>query len=262
MITVCLNAEAYIEKTVTSVLNQTIPVYEYILIDGKSDDQTNQIIENYRNYFEKKGIRYIHVSEKDAGISDAFNKGIRLSTGDVIGLINANDELISNTNDILNSYYDSATDVWYGNCKWIDLENGIEYERKARPERLSRIRYEMVLIHPSTFINRAAYDHYGLYNTNYKYCMDEELLTRFYEHGASFKYIDQKLTIFKAGGISDKGIKKTLEEGLKLALDIPNSTKYKAYCSYIYKYFRYKISSWMKRKGVYKIVKRDLEKFM
>ena len=79
VVTVCLNAENCIALTMESVLNQTVPVYEYILVDGGSTDRTNEIIEEYKEKFLEKGIRFINISEKDNGISDAFNKGIRLS---------------------------------------------------------------------------------------------------------------------------------------------------------------------------------------
>lgn len=258
MITVCYNAEKTIRKTIESVLNQSRQVYEYILVDGESKDSTNQIIEEYRADFEGKGIRYIHISEKDKGISDAFNKGIKYAQGDFVGLINADDELLLETNKVLNENVEENVDVLYGNCLWIDEIHGIEYERKAVPRKLKNIRYEMVVIHPSTFIKKCTYEKYGLYRIDYKHCMDEELLTRLYEGGAKFKYINNQLTIFRAGGISDSEINKTLNEGLKLALERRPANYIKAYNSYIYKYIRYKVSTILKDLRLYKAVRKDV----
>lgn len=259
IITITHNVENSITRTMNSILNQTFPVYEYILIDGLSEDNTNLLIESYREGFEKKGIRFVHISERDKGISDAFNKGILTATGDLIGLINADDELLPETNKILQVQYQESIDVLYGNCLWMDEINNIKYERKAS-EKLEYIRYEMLMIHPSTFVRKMSYEKYGMFDTAYKYCMDEELLTRFYEGGAKFKYIDRKLTIFRAGGISDKDIITTLNEGLRLALDCKKSNKIKAYSSYCYKYLRYKASALAKRMGLFSIIKRNISK--
>lgn len=259
IVTVTYNAEASIEKTIKSVLNQQIPVYEYIIIDGKSTDKTNDIVEVYRAKFEERNIKFLHISEKDKGISDAFNKGIERASGDVVGLINSDDELLYNTNKILVDNYDDSTDVFYGNCEWIDEKNGIKYERKAQKD-LSNIRYEMVMIHPSTFIKKSAYSYYGNYDITYRYCMDEELLTRFYENGAAFKYIDEKLTKFRAGGVSDITIKKTLKEGIQLALCSEKPRFAKTYIIYFYKYMKYNVSKLLKKVKIYKLVKKDVKK--
>ena len=88
IITVSFNAENCIKKTIKSVLNQIEPVYEYIIIDGASTDKTYNIICSYGEAFKNKGIKYIHCSEPDKGISDAFNKGIKKATGDLVGIIN------------------------------------------------------------------------------------------------------------------------------------------------------------------------------
>lgn len=259
IVTITYNVENSIARTMESVLNQEIPVYEYILVDGLSTDRTNDVIELYHERFEDKGIVFRHISERDRGISDAFNKGIMLATGDVIGLINSDDELMPYTNRVLQENYQENIDVLYGNCLWVDEVNHISYERRASIK-LVKIRYEMVLIHPSTFVKKKSYEKYGLFDTSYLHCMDEELLTRFYESGARFKYINEQLTKFKAGGISDKGITTTLREGLRLALDCERPNRVRAYGSYFYRYIRYLISSKIKRMGLFRIVKRDIKK--
>ena len=88
IITVCFNSEKTIRRTIESVLYQTYPNIEYIIVDGKSTDGTVDIVKEYLPAFQKR-LRY--VSERDKGIYDAMNKGIRLSAGDVIGIINSDD---------------------------------------------------------------------------------------------------------------------------------------------------------------------------
>ncbi len=220
VITISFNAEECISRTINSILAQTLPVYEYIMIDGASKDKTNEIICSYDDEFARRGIRFIHVSEPDAGISDAFNKGIAMATGDLVGIINADDELMVNANEILSQYYsETQADVYYGNCIWVDSEHKIEYISKPHSHNLSMLVYNMILIHPSTFVRKDTYEKYGTFNTTYKYCMDKEFLYRLYKHGAKFLYIDKELTKFKAGGVSDKHTNAVFIEGRHMALE-------------------------------------------
>ncbi|MFG6393868.1 MAG: glycosyltransferase [Lachnospiraceae bacterium] len=218
IITVSLNAEKYIDKTINSILNQTDPVYEYIIIDGNSKDRTYNIICSYEKKFKEKGIRYIYSSDKDRGISDAFNKGIKKATGDLIGIINADDELMPDANKILKKYYEkSNAGVFYGNCLWIDKKRNFSYISRPR-HNLDKLLYNMILIHSSTFVKKDIYNKYGRFKIDYKYCMDKELLYRFYKNGVKFKYIDFVLTKFKSGGISDRNKLNVYKEGSKMAL--------------------------------------------
>ena len=218
IITVSLNAEKYIDKTINSILNQTNPVYEYIIIDGNSKDRTYNIICSYEKKFREKGIRYTYSSDKDRGISDAFNKGIKKATGDLIGIINADDELMPDANKILKKYYEkSNAGVFYGNCLWIDKKRNFSYI--SRPlHNLDKLLYNMILIHSSTFVKKDIYNKYGIFKIDYKYCMDKELLYRFYKSGVKFKYIDFVLTKFKSVGISDRNKLNVYKEGSKMAL--------------------------------------------
>ncbi len=221
IITVCYNAELNIEKTILSVLNQIVPVYEYIIIDGGSTDNTMKIVKSYIEKFLALGVSYIYQSQKDEGISDAFNKGIAISTGELIGLINADDELLKNTSQILQRIYTKDIDIYYGNCIWVDKINNLEFISKPKiqiPCHLGILLYEMVMIHPSTFITLKAYRKVGGYNIQYKYCMDQELLYRMYCAGVKFSYVDKELTIFQAGGISDTNPIKVFNEASRIAI--------------------------------------------
>ena len=104
IITVCYNSEKTISKTIESIINQTYKNIEFIIIDGKSDDKTLEIIDNYKNNISKI------ISEKDNGIYDAFNKGLNICNGDLIGFVNSDDILTPNALEILVKYYNKHTD--------------------------------------------------------------------------------------------------------------------------------------------------------
>lgn len=218
IVTICYNSENCIDKTIRSVLAQTRPVYEYIVVDGGSSDATYEKVCSYEKAFAEKGIIYRHLSEKDRGISDAFNKGIERAEGELIGLINADDELTPDACKFLGQAYEkTAADIYYGNCIWQDGERNRSYLSKPGHE-MSRLLYKMILIHSSTFVTKRAYEQCGLFDITYRYCMDEELLYRMHCGGMKFHYIDEALTVFKSGGISDTQYKAVLREGSRLAL--------------------------------------------
>lgn len=202
IVTVCRNAEKQIEATMRSVLNQEYSDYEYILVDGASTDSTNAIIQRMKELFEKRGISVVHQSEKDEGISDAFNKGVKLSKGEYVILVNAGDRLTANALKTVAENAGGGEDVLYGNILWQDKEKNIEYIRRSK-EKPDTIVYEMSIMHPSAYIRKSAYEKYGYYKVDFRYSMDRDLLARMYTEGASFKYIDATLSIMESGGVSD-----------------------------------------------------------
>ena len=254
IVTVCYNAEQCIDRTIKSVLNQTCPVYEYIIIDGGSKDKTYNRVCSYEKSFAEKGILFKHISERDKGISDAFNKGIKMASGTLIGLINADDELLPETSEILkNECKKIDADIYYGNCYWVDSERNLEYVSKPKHD-LSKLLYNMVLIHPSTFVKKKAYEECGLFDVTYKYCMDKELLYRMYKAGKKFDYIDRCLTKFKAGGVSDTHSKAVFKEGSRMALSYGES-QIKVKSIEIIKTVRNQMVNMIKETRVYRVLK-------
>lgn len=233
IVTVCFNAEKVIGNTIESVLKQSKPIYEYVFIDGCSKDNTVSVIEKYRESFEKIGVKYVVKSEPDKGISDAFNKGVGIATGDLIGIINADDELMPNAHEVLCNVYNENVGVYYGNCWWIDKERNMEYKKKPQKS-LDKLLYDMVLVHPSTFVKKSVYLKCGNFNEKYKYGMDADLLYRIYKAGVRFKYVDEELTKFKAGGVSDVNARAVYREGALRAL------------SYGEPYVKVKVIEWKK----------------
>lgn len=251
IITVSYNAEKCIKSTIESVLYQTKPVFEYILIDGGSNDATYEIICSYRKVFEDKGIIFKCISEKDKGISDAFNKGIERAEGDLVGLINADDELLPDTCQLLSERYSAVqADIYYGNCIWVDDAVNLEYVSKPSHS-LEKLLYYMVLIHPSTFVKKKAYQEVGTYDVSYKLCMDKELLYRMYKSGKQFEYIDENLTKYRAGGVSDKRAIDVYKEGSRMALAY-GEPRAKVWLIQNKKIVRKKIATICKRLPIYK----------
>jgi len=195
IITVCYNSESTIEDTIKSVVSQNYDNFEYIIIDGGSTDGTMDIVGKYRDRIA------VVVSEPDYGISDAFNKGIERTSGEIIGLINSDDILLPGSLSKISTFYSESIDVYSGNVLMWDENTDTHYIRKPdmvfdnihRPFRAS---------HPARFIKKEAYKKYGGYTIELKYMMDVDLLYRFYNMGASFIHIDEVLVKFRLGGIS------------------------------------------------------------
>lgn len=193
IITVCYNSGTTIEETILSVISQDYENYEYFIIDGGSTDETLNIVGKYKDNIS------VVVSEPDKGISDAFNKGILLASGDVIGLINSDDLLAKGALNTLAASYSPEVDVYRGNMIIEDGESGKIYQSRptmffSKTSRISNV------CHPSTFVKKEAYQKWGSYRIEFKYMMDVDLLYRFYFSGAKFKYIDASLAVFRTGG--------------------------------------------------------------
>jgi glycosyltransferase involved in cell wall biosynthesis len=204
IITVVFNNVNTIEKTILSVINQSYKNIEYIIIDGGSTDGTLTIINNYRSY-----ISTI-VSEKDNGIADAMNKGIALATGNLIGLINADDwfepDAINKVARVNSQYPDSiihGSMRVYFNSSTFYLETAV-----AKPN----LKKGMELNHPTVFVPAVLYKEYGLFDTNYRIVFDWELMLRFKISGVNFIKIDDVISNFSVGGVSTTQSKELIEE--------------------------------------------------
>ena len=198
IITITYNSERTLEETIKSVLSQDYSNVEYIIVDGKSKDGTLAIVDKYRNRISKV------ISEPDQGICDAFNKGIRISTGEVIGIINSDDLLLPGAISHLVSVMKPNTDVLYGNGKRL-FEDGSTIPYLAGDYR--KLIYQMTLVHPATFVRRSAYEKYGCFDLQYKGCMDRELLLRMYKKGAVFQKDQFDYAVYRMGGFSDTNFK-------------------------------------------------------
>ena len=193
IITITYNSELHLEETINSIRQQNYSNLEYIIIDGGSTDGTHKIIERYKDFIN------VFVSEKDKGISDAFNKGINRSTGEIIGIINSDDLLEPEALNAIAEAYDPNVDIYSGNVLvWNDRTNQVyEYSPDIVFDCL-KLLYKVA--HPSRFIRKSAYEKWGLYSLDLKYKMDIDLIVRFAKAGAKFIHINRSLARFRKGG--------------------------------------------------------------
>ena len=198
IITVCYNSENTIKKTIESIINQTYKNIEYIVIEGKSTDRTLEVINEYKDKISKI------TSEKDGGIYDAFNKGLKLYTGDVIGFVNSDDVLTPNAIEILVRYYNKypKKDFFFGSVKkhWGVLHG-------FKPWKIF-FSWGFYSSHSTGFyIKKEAATKVGFYNTKYKYSADYDY---FYRMIVKYKLIgigtkkNELFGIFARGGFSSK----------------------------------------------------------
>lgn len=209
IITVCFNAAGTIADTLHSVATQAYADVEHIVIDGGSSDGTQAVILQH-------GSRVAHcVSEPDGGIYDAMNKGVRLASGDIVGILNADD--VYSDSDVLMrvAHYmeDENLDALYGDVEYFLPTNPAVASRRYRSRRFSpaRIGWGWMPAHPSLFLRRRLFDRFGLYRTDYRIAGDYELVARFFKNGQiAYRYLPEVLVKMRTGGVSTGGWKNTL----------------------------------------------------
>lgn len=208
IITSCFNSEKTIEDTIQSVLSQTYPNIEYIIIDGKSTDKTLEIVNNHRDKSTKV------VSEKDNGIYDAMNKGIKLSTGDYILFLNAGDRLSDSIciEALMKSIDSKNALVYYTDVVWVDLNKKVI--RAGLPDiNYSSDLYFKNFPHSGTIYRKSCFVDYGYFRDDLKILADYEMNLRLLiKHRVSYTILDTLLSFFYTGGISTSESGKHLRE--------------------------------------------------
>ncbi len=192
VVTIVYNGAPYIERAVNSVLSQDYADIEYIVVDGGSTDGTLDILQKYKDRIQEI------ISEPDEGISDAFNKGISQCSGDVVGLLNADDQYAPDALKMVAANY-RGDGIYYGNMQMLEdgAPSGIYFPDHQFLEK------DMTLCHPATFISRNLYQKWGVYRKDFRYAMDYELLLRMKSSGVEFIKINDLLAIMATGGVSD-----------------------------------------------------------
>lgn len=195
IITVCYNAEEYIAQTIESVLGQDYSDLEHIIVDGNSRDGTVNIIKEY-----EKDPRLIWISEPDEGIADAMNKGCAIASGEIIAHLNADDyyshaKVISR---VIDCFKHSPEILWLtGGFDFVDSVGQLLKTIRVRRYSFRRLVRGNIILHPSTFIRKAAFDEVGGFDPSLKYCMDYDLFMRLGEIASPY-LLDEQLSCFRS----------------------------------------------------------------
>lgn len=196
IITINYNNASGLKKTVDSVINQKYKDFEYIIIDGKSTDNSVDVIKSINL------PNFNWISEEDSGIYNAMNKGIKMAEGDYLLFLNSGDFLKNNKvlDEVL---FNIKKSVSFIGCNLI-LNYKNEKKIKKHPEKISfSYLLTSTILHPSTFIKKEMFDKYGFYNEENKIVSDWEFFFKAIAlNGESFQKIDKELTIFDMYGIS------------------------------------------------------------
>ena len=209
IITATYNSGATLCDTMESVLRQTYRDIEYLVIDGASKDNTLDIVRNYEPMFNGK-LKYI--SEPDKGIYDAMNKGIRMATGDVVGILNSDDFYTTDTvlEQVAQAMAQTDTDAVYGDVHYVedkDLSRSVRYY-SSRYFKRSLMRFGFMPAHPSFYCRRKVYERYGAFDISYKIAADfENLLRLIFVNKIRTEYIPADFVTMRMGGASSSGLK-------------------------------------------------------
>lgn len=206
IVTVCYNSAKTIEDTLRSIAEQDHPSIEYIIVDGGSTDGTLDLIAKYKDKIS------LVISEPDKGIYDAMNKGILRSTGDIVGLLNA-DDVYANAqilSTVAKTFEDFNPDACHGDLIYFSQDN---------PDKIYRYWQSCDFVpgafakgwtpaHPTFFVKREIYTRYGLFDLSYSMGNDVELMMRFMEkHQIKSHYLAQILVKMRLGGVSNRQFK-------------------------------------------------------
>lgn len=199
IVTVCFNSQKTISQTLESVLNQSYDNIEYIVVDGDSSDNTVEIVRRQEKAFMQKGYTLKIVSEPDKGIYDAMNKGVHISSGELIGIINSDDWYEQDAiAQVVEAYKNDKFDVIYGDLL-VHKQSG-SFVKRAQLRRILSTRHWN---HPTTFITREVYKEYR-YSLESGIYADLDLILKLRKAGKKFVILNRVLANFRFGGISNK----------------------------------------------------------
>jgi glycosyltransferase involved in cell wall biosynthesis len=242
IITISLNSEDHIEKTIESVLSQDYPNIEYWIIDGGSTDRTVEIIRKYED-------KLHYLSEPDKGISDAMNKGIELSKGEIIAHLHSNDTYLPGViSKVVKLFTEHPDRKWlYGDIRCFD-EEGRSRRNVIFPKRYSydyRLLKKMILIsHPAVFVKKEVFNEVGLFNVQYKYAMDYDMWLRI---GAKYDplQVNKVFANFTETGLSSLEAINALKEEYRIRRSLDESLLF-----YMVNYF-----SFLRRRCLFPLIR-------
>lgn len=209
IITVTHNSARFLQDCIRSVGMQSHQNIEYIIIDGNSTDETLSIIERNNNVIQQ------WISEPDHGMYDALNKGMKMATGDIIGILNSDDVLAYDNTiaDIVKCFHENKVDSIYGDLVYVEQENTDKVIRSwhGKPYNRKAFQYGWMPAHPTFYVRREIVESLGGYETHYYSAADYEFMARYlYNHRVSSIYLPNLIVKMRIGGASNKSIYKRL----------------------------------------------------
>ncbi|MDY0102513.1 MAG: glycosyltransferase family 2 protein [Lentimicrobium sp.] len=211
VITICYNSAHSIKTAIDSVLAQTHPDVEYIVVDGKSKDNTVEIIQSYGSGITK------FISEPDRGIYDALNKGIAMASGDVIGFMHSDDLFASDNTlaKVSELFHKTGSDSIYGDLEYVYKEDTNKVLRywKSGNFSIRNLKMGWMPPHPTFYVKRAVYQKYGTFNTDYKIAADYDTMLRFLgKFRISTSYLPEVMVKMRVGGASNRSLKNIIRK--------------------------------------------------
>jgi glycosyltransferase involved in cell wall biosynthesis len=214
IITVCYNSAATIQDTINSVARQSYINKEHIIVDGASKDATMEMVRTSPSVS-------LYVSETDSGIFDAMNKGIKLVSGDVIGMLNADDFYIDNAvlSDVAKVFEDEGVDACFADLFYVsqnDTDKVVRYW-KSKEYKPGLFKKGWMPAHPTFFVRKRIYEKLGAFDLNYKFAADFELLLRFIEKNKiNTVYLPRVILKMRLGGASNKTLKNIITQNKEI----------------------------------------------
>ena len=209
IITITYNSAKTVQRALESVQSQTYKDIEHVIVDGASTDGTKELIEAYAK--QHKNVRWI--SEKDKGIYDALNKGIKLATGDIIGFLHSDDMLYSadSIGQIAAAFEDKNVNVVYGDLQYC---SGGKVVRRWKSNDFNprALKYGWMPPHPTVYVRREVYQQVGEYDEWFRISADYDMMLRIFTAGYKSKYIPEVLVSMETGGASNKNTKARLSK--------------------------------------------------
>ena len=218
LITACFRSAGTLRTALDSVLEQKGVDLDYIVVDGGSDDGTVELLKEYEAQFAGR-MRWI--SEKDRGMYDAINKGIKMATGDVVGILNADDILAEpDTLAQIAAAFADGVDAVYADIRFVKGGDSVEELRDAKTVRYCSaarwkpwmFRFAAMVPHPSFYARRECFERLGMYSLDYRICADFELVLRFLGIAKlPSAYLPQCVVVMRTGGASTAGWRSNVE---------------------------------------------------
>lgn len=211
IITICYNSAHSIADAINSVVSQTYPDIEYIVVDGKSKDNTSDIVRTFGSKVTK------FVSEPDKGIYDALNKGIRMAEGDIIGFMHSDDLFADNRviEKVVKLFQEKNTDCIYGDLQYVyktDTNRVLRYWKSGKFTR-NKLRFGWMPPHPTLYIKRDIYEKYGNFDIQFKISADYDTMLRFLgRYKISAAYLPEVMVKMRVGGASNRSIKNIIRK--------------------------------------------------